>query len=119
MFQCAVHPPPRLPVLLVGDDPVVRVWLAHSLTGTVYRVEVPRGRDVLQMIRDRRPALVLLDCDDEEALLDGLNVLTVLQLDRRTRAIPAIICTRDRTFTAHDEQRFRWLGYRLLRKPCD
>ena len=67
-------------ILLVDDDPVVRFAAQHALTSAGHTVlEADGGRAALEMARDARPDLLLLDVvlDDEDGreLADRLREL--------------------------------------------
>jgi YesN/AraC family two-component response regulator len=60
-------------------SPECRIWKARN------------GRKALEMIRSKRPDLILLDVMMPE--LDGFGVLEMLQRDRISRDIPVIVLT--------------------------
>lgn len=84
----------RQTILIVDDEPgvlemharIVETWSPHSQV-----VRARNGREAMELIRARRPDLVLLDLMMPE--LDGFGVLELIQGDERSRDIPVIILT--------------------------
>ncbi len=68
-------------VLIVDDDPSIVALLRTALEEEGYRVETASGDDALQIAREVRPSLILLDI-----LMPGMGGA---ELSRRLRADPA------------------------------
>lgn len=76
-------------ILVVDDEPAVCDLLAYNLRAAGYRVLIATdGRQALQVARDSRPDLILLDLMIPE--IDGLEVCRAL---RRTGDVPIIMIT--------------------------
>ena len=92
-FADAVLPRPSGRILVVDDDPVMRLNLT-GLLGREYDVDTAEhGAAALQAVATRPPDLVLLDL-----LMPGMNGLEVcrrLKLDRNHRLIPVLVLTSD------------------------
>jgi DNA-binding response OmpR family regulator len=79
-------------VLVVEDDPDISELVARSLEKAGYSTtRVASGRDALDAVRKRPPALIVLDIMLPH--LDGLEVCRLLRADEKTAAIPIIILT--------------------------
>jgi CheY-like chemotaxis protein len=79
-------------ILLVEDNPVVRMLAEHHLESGGYTVmAAANGVEALQLASVVRPDLVLSDIDMPE--LDGLGLLRALRADPRLSAIPVIFLT--------------------------
>lgn len=82
----------RRPVLIVEDDPAIRdVLLATLDEEGIPAVAVDNGLDALSVVRQRDPALILLDLD--LPVLDGEGVLRALRTTGRD--IPVLLMTAD------------------------
>jgi CheY-like chemotaxis protein len=104
-------------IAVVNDDEgmlgLMRTLLAdEGYPGTFWAT----GEDAYEMIRDRRPAVVVLDIRMERPD-SGLKVLEMVRLDRRTAAIPVIVCSADHAFLREREAHLRSLGCDTLAKP--
>ena len=79
-------------VLVVEDDPDIAELVAHQLHKDGYASEVlTSGEGVVQLVRERPPALVVLDL-----MLPGRNGLDVcrsIRADPRTSGVPIIMLT--------------------------
>lgn len=84
-------------ILIVEDDPTIRTVLEMALMGAgyVHVSSVGRGDDGLELVRSRRPDLVLLD-----VMLPGLDGLTIA---RRIRETPSLATTRILMLTARTQ----------------
>ena len=106
--------PGKIPVLLVEDEPEVRLFYEKILRGTPYQV-IPVGslRDAREALARETPAAIVLDI-----LLrgeDSWRWLGELKGDAATRAIPVVVVT-----TVDDERKAYALGAdAYLRKPVD
>ena len=80
------------PVLVVDDEPDARALVGGILAAAGYAyTEASNGREALEAIALRRPALVVLDLMMPE--LDGFQVLELLAASPETRAIPVVVLT--------------------------
>ena len=82
----------RETVLIADDEADVR-WLVHTaIDSPLYQlIEASDGQEALNMIRERRPALVLLDINMPNH--SGLNVLTAIRADPELKDMQVIILT--------------------------
>jgi DNA-binding response OmpR family regulator len=77
-------------ILVADDDPIVQQFVSAILAENRYEVfTASDGRQALDMIRELRPDLVVLDLI--MPYRDGYEVLRLLQEDDETRKIPVII----------------------------
>ena len=114
----AIRPPaPEGEILLVEDDERSRSALAKLLEHEGYVVRpAPDGEQAIEAVRERRPALVLLDLMLPGR--DGVEVLRTLRRDSATRALKVVILTGDVMNTRNDElQALEVDG--ILTKPVD
>jgi signal transduction histidine kinase len=84
--------------LLYIEDTVANVRLIEGIVGrrpSVRLIPAMLGQLGLELAREHRPSLVLLDLHLPD--LTGLNVLEQLQADERTREIPVVILSADAT----------------------
>ncbi|UCC71214.1 MAG: response regulator [Gemmatimonadota bacterium] len=87
-----VSAPRRRVVLLIEDDPAVRVAVARGLRRAGYAcLEVASGERGLAFARQRPPDLLLTDIEVPE--MDGLEVLREFRGDPRLVDVPAIVIT--------------------------
>jgi signal transduction histidine kinase/CheY-like chemotaxis protein len=106
--------PGRVPVLVVEDEPEVRLFYEKLLRTTPYQVVPARNlREAREELERARPAAIVLDI-----LLrgeDSWRWLTELKGDAETAAIPVLIAT-----TVEDERKAYALGAdAYLRKPVE
>jgi CheY-like chemotaxis protein len=79
-------------ILIVDDDEISRYLLKGVLANSGYRIlEALGGMEGLQMARESKPDLVILDLSMPD--LSGFEVLNELKQDPATRPIPVIIYT--------------------------
>jgi signal transduction histidine kinase/DNA-binding LacI/PurR family transcriptional regulator/AraC-like DNA-binding protein len=81
-------------VLVVDDDPGILDMHARMVSERIPGCRVlcaANGQIALGMMREKAPALVLLDLMMPE--LDGLGVLKAMQGDERLRSVPVIVLT--------------------------
>jgi len=72
-------PSEKFSILLVDDDPAIRLWLGEALTQRGHRVRTaPHGQAALELVESERPDLIVMDL-----YMPGLNGVQVL---RRLRA---------------------------------
>ena len=104
-------------VLIVDDDPTVRLVCAINLNSTGLDVlEAEHGLDGLEQARAELPDLVLTDV--KMPGLDGFQLAERLRADERTRSIPIIFLSGDAELA--NVERARVLGaLAYLTKPFD
>jgi DNA-binding response OmpR family regulator len=108
--------PLRPVVLLVEDDPAVRESIGKALRRSGYTCLVASDpRQALELLRSRRPALVVTDIRMPE--IDGLSFLGTLRADPALAQVPAIVLS-GHVGPGIPEQ-VAGLSARLLRKPVD
>ena len=79
-------------ILLVDDEPTIRVLIRASLAGTGYRlIEAADGATGLELARRERPDLILLDIVLPR--LSGLEVCWALKEDPATAGMPVYLLT--------------------------
>ena len=77
-------------VLIVDDDPDARKIMERILVGLGLSVQVAEdGRVALDLIRSRKPALILLDL--MMPCMNGFEVLFHLRATPETRSIPIVV----------------------------
>ncbi len=82
--------PPR--VLVVDDDPAIRLVCATNLQLDGFQVlEAADGQEGLELALDHLPDVVLLEIS--MPVLDGFGLAAALQADDRTRELPLIFLT--------------------------
>lgn len=107
----------QLKVLVVEDDLGIRELLEFSLSLEGYEVTgAGNGAEALELIRSRRPDVVLLDV--MMPVLDGYEVLEQVRADAMVRATPVII------LSAKAGDGDLWRGWNLgvdsyITKPLD
>jgi CheY-like chemotaxis protein len=101
-------------ILVVDDDDSIRSLLRQELTDAGYYVkEATNGKEALDMIRDHRPDLVILDIMMPE--MNGFDVAAILKNDPQTMEIPIIVLS-----IVQDRARGLRVGVdRYLTKPID
>jgi signal transduction histidine kinase/CheY-like chemotaxis protein len=84
--------PPRRVVLIIEDDPAVRMGLARGLRRAGYAcLESASGEDGVEIARARPPDLLLTDLQMPGK--DGLMVLREFRADPNLAGVPAIVIT--------------------------
>ena len=82
-------------VLVVDDDPNIRGLIVAALKRDGYTfLEAPNGRDALQLMRDHRPDVVVLDL--MMPIVSGWDVLRERQGDSDLQQIPVIVVSANR-----------------------
>jgi DNA-binding response OmpR family regulator len=101
-------------ILVVDDDTPIRSLLRQELTEAGYDVtEAADGKAALDMVRVKKPDLILLDVMMPE--INGFDVAAVLKNDPETMDIPIIIIS-----IVQDQERGFKIGVdRYLTKPID
>lgn len=102
-------------ILIVDDDPAIRVVFAHALRSTGYTVsECDDGTAAIARIKQQRPALILLDIE-----MPQLNGWETLQEIRRIGCVEPVLMI---TSLQQVESRIRGLDMGAddyLCKPCN
>lgn len=79
-------------ILVVDDMPMCREPIAEALRGHGYHVTCAGGgREALEILRDQRPDLVLLDVSMPDP--DGLTVLRIMRRNPNFKDTPVILLT--------------------------
>ena len=85
-------PPPPQRVLVVDDEPDITGLVSYHLAKAGYRVTtVADGREALQLAREQRPDLVVLDL--MLPVVSGYDVLAELRRREETRDVGVILLT--------------------------
>jgi CheY-like chemotaxis protein len=102
------------PVLLVEDDAAAREMTARHLRSAGFDVmEAPNGRAALDRLRERRPAVVLLDLLMPE--MDGFAFAESLRHEEAGRGVPVVVVTAAE-LTPEDRARLAGSVQQVLRK---
>lgn len=105
-------------LLIVEDDPDILKLLQTTLTFRGYRVVTARnGKEGLDIVRAKRPAIVIADIMMPK--LDGFGLVHRLRLDPETCDIPVVFITA--TYVAPEDREFALnIGAtRFIQKPVD
>lgn len=79
-------------ILIADDDPLMRALLQHKLAAEGHQIfAAEHGGEVLDMIRDHAPDLIVLDA--MMPVMDGFEVLRRLKAGVGMRDIPVIMLT--------------------------
>jgi len=91
-------------IVVVDDNPQDRRLIRRLLkTYKPYRVyEADNGQHGLEVIRDRKPDLIITDLT--MPVMDGFQLLEILKQDPATATIPVIVASA-KTLTANDQKR--------------
>ena len=108
------------PLIAIVNDDTAFLELMHDLLeeeGYETVIEKERG-DAPKVIRDKHPALVILDIrmDHPES---GMQILEIIRLDPQTTSIPVIVCSADHRFLVEKEPILREKHCEILEKPFD
>ena len=108
------------PVIAVVDgDAVTRELVDQLLTTAGYRtVPWSRAKDAHDMIRARRPDLVILDVWLDKCEAGGM-VLAMMEHDPATRNIPVIVCSGHSSALQKHAAQFREKGHAVIEKPIE
>jgi len=107
----------RVPVVLIVDDyPDCREMYAAYLELAGFRVlRAPDGLRALQLAREQRPDLILMDLGLPG--IDGVEVTRLLKADPATSRLPVVALTAQAA--AGSEARLASLGFEaVIPKPC-
>ncbi|MBK8517484.1 MAG: GAF domain-containing protein [Saprospiraceae bacterium] len=101
-------------ILIVDDDESIRSLLNQELGDAGYKIrEATNGKEALQMVKSKRPDLIILDIMMPE--MNGFDVAAVLKNDPETMDIPIIVLS-----VVQDKSRGFRIGVdRYLTKPID
>ena len=104
-------------VLVVEDNEKNMKLFRDVLQATGYStLEATTGEDAVELALSREPALVLMDI--RLPGIDGMEALTRLRRDERTRSIPVLAVTAQAM--SGDRERFLEVGFDgYLSKPID
>ncbi len=105
-------------LLIVEDDPDILKLLDTALSFKGYRVMTAQdGREALNVIRRKRPALVIADIMMPK--LDGFGLVHRMRINPETREIPVVFITA--TYVAPEDMEFALnLGAtQFIQKPID
>ncbi len=90
----------RNKVLLVEDSSATRQAIKNALSMEgLITIEAADGIEVVRLIEERRPDLIILDLYMKG--MDGLKVLTLLKTNQKWKEIPVIVCS------GHDTEELR------------
>ena len=106
-------------ILVVNDDTAFLELMEQLLEDEGYEAQVLKSsKNALEHIKQRRPALVLLDVriNNEES---GLLLLDLITLDPETRSIPVIIASANLQALAGREDELATKGIYVIAKPFD
>lgn len=82
----------RSRTLIIDDDPVMRLFIAQTLSKRGHEVLVAgNGSEGIELMRNERPGLVL--CDVQMEGVNGFNALEILRNDPLTATVPFILMT--------------------------
>lgn len=101
-------------ILIIDDDPQLAFGVSRRLQSAGYatRIATDGEQGVLEADR-QQPGVILMDMLMPN--VDGLEALTLLRTDRKTRDVPVIMLSA----SLGDEQKALDAGARFfLRKPC-
>jgi len=105
-------------LLVVEDDPDILKMLDAALTFRGYRVATARnGKEGLEAIRVKRPAIVIADIMMPK--LDGFGLVHRLRINPETRDLPVVFISA--TYVAPEDKEFALNvgATRFLQKPVD
>jgi CheY-like chemotaxis protein len=108
---------PRTVVAVIDDEPAVIALVETVLEDEGYEtIAWPTGAGAHAFIRERMPAVILLDVRMETPEA-GLDVLRALRRDEATRAIPVLLTTSRMHFGPAQAVELDALGATRLPKP--
>src|SRR5205823_2990579 len=83
---------PAEPALVIDDDPAARELLTRHLTAQGWEVlTASNGREGLERLKQRRPAVILLDLLMPE--MDGFAFVEALRREEPWSGIPVVVIT--------------------------
>jgi DNA-binding response OmpR family regulator len=103
-------------IVVINDDPTFLELVKDLLEDERFRVEVRRiGGGAYQVVKERQPALVILDVRLGDK--NGWDVCQALVLDPATQRIPILVCSGAADELRAVAEQVRRLGGDVLRKP--
>ena len=106
-------------IAVVDDDLIFTGLLRDFLDGEGYAtVTWSEAEGALSLIRNEKPALVVLDIRMEQPHA-GRHILELLKLDYETTAIPVIVCSADARFLVNNRAFLHAHAAAVLEKPFD
>jgi CheY-like chemotaxis protein len=107
-------------ILYVEDEPVIADLVRRKLARLGYDVILARNAEAaLRLVREARPALILLDIGLGETSADGWEVNRQLKADAAARDIPVIALTAAAQSASDRERALREGFAEHLAKPID
>lgn len=106
-------------ILIVDDDIMIVKTISNylrNLTGDYILQEAYNGKEGLKRAREEQPELILLDW--EMPLMQGIDVLNALKLDKTTREIPVVMAT-SRIDSINLDEALTAGAIDYIRKPID
>lgn len=101
-------------ILIVDDEPNIRLLLRNMLEGKHYKViEASGGAEAIEKARQFKPRLITLDLLMPD--LSGFDVLTVLKNDQDTRDIPIMVLS----IMENADKSFSLGAAEFISKPLD
>jgi CheY-like chemotaxis protein len=101
-------------ILVVEDDATTREMLRRMLEKEGWGVtEAGNGREALEWVAERRPAMILLDLLMPE--MDGFEFIEALRKQDKWRSIPVVVITA-KDLTEADRRRLSGYVEKILRK---
>lgn len=109
--------PSPITIAVLNDDQLYRHLVGQLLAEEGYRiVESTSGTQAYSIVREARPALVVLDI--RVGSLEGAWLtLELLRLDPATARIPVILCSATTLLARDSAARLRQLGCTMIEKP--
>jgi CheY-like chemotaxis protein len=104
-------------VLVIDDDPDLRMSIAELLRSHGYRViEARHGRDGLDRLNEEQPDVILLDLN--MPVMDGWEFRAEQRrlVDERLAAVPVLLCTAE---LDGDKHKVELNASALIEKPLD
>lgn len=104
-------------IAIIDEDPAFLEMMRDVLSQAGYKVMLhSTAKTAFNLIRNRHPALVILDMQIGD-LEDGWLILDLMRLDDQTAAIPVIMCSTDRRLLQSEASHLREEGCCMLVKP--
>jgi DNA-binding response OmpR family regulator len=105
------------PIIVIEDDPTLLSLLRDALTDEGYAVLLwAQAVGAYEFIRDRQPALVILDLRLERPE-SGWELLTLLRMSPHTAALPILVCSADSATLQARADELQALQVAVLAKP--
>jgi signal transduction histidine kinase/DNA-binding response OmpR family regulator/CHASE3 domain sensor protein len=107
-------PQERAYILVIDDDPDVRMLLEDTMVEAGYQVKTAAGgQEGLKLAQEERPGMILLDLMMPG--MDGFEVLERLRADPRTISIPVVVQTA-KTLTDQEREFLKQSATRIIQK---